>query len=286
MAAKKQASKEKVLEKLDASIRYCNSHRDPVQNLYDQLVDLQINDSTRPEDWRVRAAEMKALFPVITSPETQGFIPSIKMLEEELGFEPHYFLEGWLSRWVMKYMRAWQSLPSKRTARPKSAVTDYALIAMVSSHAGSEEEAEEWVRFHNLFMSAENIGGNLLEEYIASKVCDYGWIWCRGEILTAVDFCNEECTEFVQVKNKSNTENSSGKGFREDHRAPVWFRMYAEKKRGEVITCWPALMEIICREATRNRDTLPPDLLNESDYLEFIREKSLQNPNLITDQEK
>lgn len=286
MAVKKLAAKDKVLEKLDSSIRYCNSHRDNVQDLYDQLVDLQINASTRPIDWQERASEMKALFPVVTSPETQGFIPTIRMGEEELDYGPHIFLEGWLSRWIEKYVRAWQLLPSERAAKPKSAVTDRALIAMVSSHARSEEEAEEWVRFHNLFMSAENIGGNLLEEYIASKICDYGWIWCRGEILTAVDFCNEDCTEFIQVKNKSNTENSSGKGFREDHKAPVWFRMYAEKKGGKVVTCWPALMEIIRRGATKNQDMLPPDLLNEEHYLNFIREKSCQNPNLITDEEK
>lgn len=45
---------------------------------------------------------------------------------------------------------------------------------------------------HNLFMSAENIQGNLLEEYIASKVHPYGFLWCDGNIVRAVDFCNTD----------------------------------------------------------------------------------------------
>lgn len=286
MISRKAAQKTLVLDKLDASIRYCNSHRDNVQDLFDALVEEQINPFCRPSDYERRSAEMKALFPVVTVPETHGFIPSIKIYEDELSLDPHEFLEIWLTRWVAKFVRAWEKLPSQRCAKPKSAVTDYALIAMVSSHAGSEQEAAQWVSQHNLFMSAENIGGNLLEEYIAERIAPYGWIWCRGEILTAVDFCNDACTEFVQVKNKSNTENSSGKGFREDHKAPVWFRMYANKRNGKVVTRWDDLMEIVLRGATRNADEIPDDLLNEKDYLAFLHKVAQDNPLLITDEEK
>ena len=285
MAKAKQAPKEQVLVKLDSSIRYCNSHRDNVQDFYDALVEELVNQLSMPETFEIRRHEMKSLFPIITDPVTRGFIPTIKMREDEMGLDSREFLNRWLTRWILKFVSAWGILPSQRLAQPKRAVTDYALINMVAAHAGSEEAAADWARYHNLFMSAENIGGNLLEEYIASKVADYGWIWCRGEILTAVDFCNDACTEFVQVKNKSNTENSSGKGFREDHKAPVWFRMHAERKRGEVVTRWPDLMEIIRRGATRNRDLLPDDLLNERDYLAFIRRVSEANPGLITDRE-
>lgn len=286
MARRKAASKEATLRKLDESIRYCNSHRDNVQDLYDSLVEEQFSAYHWPEDYEQRSREMRALFPIITAPETQGFIPTIKMYEDELQLEPHEFLMNWLTRWVSKYAQAWSSLPSQRVAKPKSAVTDPALIYMVMPHAQTRVQAEQWSRMHNLFMSAENVGGNLLEEYIASKTAPYGWIWCRGEILTAVDFCNENCTEFIQVKNKSNTENSSGKGFREDHRAPIWFRMHAEKKGGEIVTRWSDLVEIIRQGATRLQDSIPDDLLSEEDYLRFIHEVSAANPELITDQEK
>lgn len=287
MASEKaEEKKRKVLEKLDESIRYCNSHRDNVQDLYDNLVDLQVNVVSRPMDFEIRSREMKSLFPIVTAPETQGFIPTIKMRDDEMGLDAHEYLERWFTRWISKFVSAWETLPSERKAKPKSAVTDYALITMVAGHVGSEEEASEWIRFHNLYMSAENIGGNLLEEYIASKVERYGWIWCRGQILTAVDFCNDECTEFLQIKNKSNTENSSGKGFRVDHNAPVWFRMYASRKKGEVVTRWNDLMEIIKRGATRDGSSIPDDLLNEEDYLDFVRRASMSNPGLITDEEE
>lgn len=284
--AKKKAKKGDVLEKLDTSIRFCNSHRDDVQTLFDGLVDDLIDVDARPADYAIRQEEMKSLFPVVLDPNTKGFIPAIGMNEEDLALEPHDFLELWLSRWISKFVRAWKTLPSQRVANPKGTVTDHALIKMVTPHANSEKEAEEWVRYHNLFMSAENIGGNLLEEYIAGKVEQYDWIWCRGKILTAVDFCNKSCTEFVQIKNKENTENSSGRGFRIDHGAPSWFRMHSEKKSGKIVTRWPVLMEIIKRGAKKYADDIPDDLLNEEDYLQFIETVSSSNPQMITSEER
>lgn len=284
--SKATAGKQEVKQKLDESIRYCNSHRDNVQTLFDGIVDSLIHPDSMGEHWATRQIEMKSLFPIILIPETSGFIPSIKIKEDEMSLDPHEFLARWLTRWVCKYVSAWETLPSERIAAPKGAATDYALIKMVAPHAGSEDKAREWASFHNLFMSAENIGGNLLEEYIASRVEPYNWIWCRGEILTAVDFCNRDCTEFIQVKNKSNTENSSGKGFRVDHNAPSWFRMYAERKNGEIVTRWPELVEIIRRGAGCMSVKVPDDLLNEDDYLEFVESVSENNSRMITSEEK
>lgn len=284
--SKKKAKKNDVLEKLDASIRFCNSHRDDVQTLFDGLVDNLIDADARPADYAIRQEEMKSLFPIVLDPNTKGFIPTIGMNEEDLDLEPHDFLELWLSRWISKFVDAWKTLPSQRIANPKGSVTDHALIKMIAPHVDSGEKAEDLVKYHNLFMSAENIGGELLEEYIASKVEQYDWIWCRGKILTAVDFCNKSCTEFVQIKNKENTENSPGRGFRIDHGAPSWFRMYSKKKSGKIATRWPDLMEIIKRGAKRYADNIPDDLLNEDDYLQFIESASLQNPAMITSEEK
>lgn len=283
---KKKAKKNDVLEKLDTSIRFCNSHRDDVQMLFDELVENIIDADTRPADYAIRQEEMKSLFPIVLDPNTKGFIPTISINEEDLALDHHDFLELWLSHWISKFVRAWKTLPSQRVANPKGTVTDHALIKMVTPHANSEKEAEEWVRYHNLFMSAENIGGNLLEEYIAGKVEQYDWIWCRGKILTAVDFCNKSCTEFVQIKNKENTENSSGRGFRIDHGAPSWFRMHSEKKSGKIVTRWPVLMEIIKRGAKKYADDIPDDLLNEEDYLQFIETVSSSNPQMITSEER
>ena len=239
------ANKQDVLKKLDESIRYCNSPRDDSQILFDQVVEAQISACVGLANSGKLISDMKALFPILLSPDTVGFIPSITMKQDTLHCPPHEYLSIWFAHWVAKFVKAWESLPSESVAKPKSAVTDRALMQMVLPHAGSREKAAEWVKCHNLLMSAENVGGSLLEEYIASKISQYGWIWCRGQVLTAVDFCNLDCTAFIQIKNKSNTENSSGKGFREDRKAPVWFRMYAERKNGKIVTRWPELIEIV-----------------------------------------
>ncbi|MBE6469666.1 MAG: SinI family restriction endonuclease [Coriobacteriaceae bacterium] len=281
MASK--AQKEEIKRKLQTSINYCNSHHMPVQPLFEELVEsIMGNTAIATRDQRIR--EMKALFPILQAEETKGFIPSISLNAQQVDLDPRSFLELWLSKWIGKYATAWRALPSARDASPKGAATDPALIRMVLAHAGDEDRAIEWACHHNLFMSAENVGGNLLEEYIASKIEHFGWIWCRGEILTAIDFCNTDCTQMFQVKNKSNTENSSGKGFREDRGASKWFRMKAERRNGQIITYWSNLVELVRSGATTGGQ-VPNDLLNEHDYLDFVEQVARKHPEIITDRE-
>lgn len=282
----RNAPKDKVKIKLRESIDYCNSHHLPVQPMFEQLVDRLITDETCRYDYARRVTEMKALFPILFQEKTRGMIPSIPVPEVSLELGAGDYLDLWLSKWVQKFLAEWKSLPSDYAADSKKTVTDPALIQMVmaSSHAGSQEVAMEWAAHHNLFMSAENTGGNLLEEYIAKKAAPYGWIWCRGKILTATDFCNDECLAMFQVKNKTNTENSSGKGFRESVGAKVWCRMRAEKRRGKIETYWPMLVEIVREGATRG-GAVPDDLYSEEEYLSFVRDVSERNPYLITAEE-
>lgn len=77
-----------------------------------------------------------------------------------------------------------------------------------------ETFAARMAAYHNLFMSAENIQGNLLEEYISVSTRPYGWIWCNGNVLRAIDFCSSDGAVLLQIKNKSNTENSSSSAIR------------------------------------------------------------------------
>ena len=77
----------------------------------------------------------------------------------------------YIMRWVNGYCNAMNHLPSTRIMERKSSCTDPAIKVIVKTARGlSESEAEAGEVYHNLFMSAENIQGNLLEEYIASKV--------------------------------------------------------------------------------------------------------------------
>lgn len=272
----KNASKDDVYKKLQESLDWCNSNNDSAQARFNAVVDSILMDSERN-------ADMKAFFPVLLRKSLSGYKPGIALKQAKLELEPADFLQCYFESWVKKYANAWKTLPSERQAGPKGAATDPALIKMVEARAHSEQSAVEWATIHNLFMSAENVGGNLLEEYIYDKVKDYDWIWCRGEVLTAVDFCNKECTNFIQIKNKSNTENSSGKGFREDHHAEKWYRMEASRHDGEIVTRWPELIDII-QAGTQKK--VPLDLMNENSYLQFVKKASEKNPNLITGREK
>lgn len=272
----KNADKLVLSEKLRNSLDWCNAHNDNAQVRFDNIVDLVIKDGTRN-------AEMKSLYPVLLQEDLAGYRPGITLTESVVDLHEGDFLDSYFQAWCAKYENAWKTLPSQREAKPKGAVTDQALIKMVEPKAGDGKTAGEWASHHTLFMSAENVGGNLLEEYIYTKTNEYDWIWCRGETLTAVDFCSTKKQQFIQIKNKSNTENSSSKGFREDHHAAKWYRMEASRKNGQIITHWPELIEIIKRGTDK---TVPDDLMTEESYLDFIRTASEQNPLLITDKER
>ncbi|WP_317298266.1 SinI family restriction endonuclease [Collinsella tanakaei] len=282
----KNANKNLVKIKLRNSLNYCNSHHIPAQQLFEDLVDEMVTPASCLYDYDLRAKEMKSLFPVLLNSETEAIIPSIPLKEPLLDLEAEEFLKVWMGKWIAKFLVEWKSLPSDHEADPKKTVTDRALINMVMStcHAGGLERAEEWAAHHNLYMSAENVGGNLLEEYIASKTSSYGWIWCRGKILTAIDFCNFDCTSMFQVKNKTNTENSSGKGFREACGARVWCRMRAELRNGTIETYWDDLISIIKSGAAPGLN-VPDDLMSENEYLDFVKDVAERNPNIITERE-
>lgn len=274
--------KEEVSAYLDRARDYCDSHHDSVQARFERLVDQRVSEPARRRD-------MKDLYPVVADRSLASYRPSlnIKGSDLSLGMEEgaSLFLDEWFTLWINKFLKAWEQLPSQRVGKPKEAATDPALVQLVLRTQGLiDEEIIDWVRHHNFFMSAENIGGNLLEEYICSKVSQFGWIWCRGEILTAVDFCDRECKHFIQIKNKSNTENSSAKGFREGRKAAIWYRMKANRdKGGRVVTMWPALIEIVKSGCGRE---VPDDLLSEAGYQEFVLSVAAENPSLITGSEK
>jgi len=75
-------------------------------------------------------------------------------------------------------------------------------------------------------MSAENIQGLLLEEFLAEQLADYGWYCCWGESVRHVDFCNIDGS-LLQVKNRSNSENSSSSRVRINQPIEKWYRVDA-----------------------------------------------------------
>lgn len=192
----------------------------------------------------------------------------------------------YIERWVKGYYDAFNNPPSLRTANPKSSCSDPAIKVIVKMTQGlTEEKATSGETNHNLFMSAENIQGNLLEEYIASQVRKYGFLWCDGNVLRAIDFCNSTGSFFLQIKNKSNTENSSSSNIREGTTIEKWYRLGTRTRNGVKYPDykWATLNDMINEYKTMGFN-LPLCNMSEDGYRQFLTEKSLANCNLITNQ--
>lgn len=191
---------------------------------------------------------------------------------------------NYLSRWVTDYRNARISPSCFRKASPKSTCSDPAIRKLVLITQGiSEEQAINLEKYHNLFMSAENIQGNLLEQYIATSIRPYGWIWCAGNTLRAIDFCSSDGTILLQVKNKSNTENSSSSNIREGTSIQKWYRLGTRSSRGIKLPIykWDSLNAIINTHKTAGFH-LTPCNMNEDHYIHFISNIARYNPDIIT----
>lgn len=188
----------------------------------------------------------------------------------------------YIHRWVKGYYDAMNNLPSQRIAKPKSSCSDPAITAIVQyATQVSSEDAELQSHYHNLFMSAENIQGNLLEEYIAYCVREYGWLWCNGNVLRAIDFCTTNGSALLQIKNKSNTENSSSSAIREGTDIIKWYRLGTKIQNGTPYPSlkWEALNQIINTYAVNHS---PNCNMNEDSYKTFIQKVTSANPNIVT----
>lgn len=202
--------------------------------------------------------------------------PAIKLKKE------HQSLHMYIAHWVKQYVDEFRNPPSERIATPKRSCSDPVIKYIVRETMDlSNEEADKQETAHNLFMSAENIQGNLLEEYIAMRVKDYGIIWCRGKVLKSIDFFSPTTNLLLQVKNKSNTENSSSNKVRQDTNIQKWYRLGTTKKNGAQIPkyCWDKLNKIINKSCS---DNLYQCNMSEDDYKSFIYNVIKNNKRLIT----
>lgn len=108
---------------------------------------------------------------------------------------------------------------------------------------------------HRLSMAAENLIGSLLERYIASVLEGVGWVWASGSTLRAIDFFKPGIPPtLLQVKNRSNSENSSSSAIRIGTTIEKWYRIKADSGQ----TNWEKLQ----------RDT--GAILSEEDFYAFI----------------
>ena len=118
-------------------------------------------------------------------------------------------------------------------------------------------EHDKFYEYHKQAMCVENVVGSYIEAYLDSQLQKLGWIWCAGSIVDKVDFfkVEENGTFLLQVKSRSNTENSSSSTVRDGTSIEKWFRFYAET--GE--TAWNEFPD---KKAAK--------LLSEDGFREFV----------------
>lgn len=227
----------------------------------------------------------KENFPTNTSWDDLNIIFDTAVKNRELfpGFNGVDTVEEYIKRWVKSFHDANLNPPSKRIAKPKTSCTDPAIRTIVQNTQGLDSDAAiKGELTHNLFMSAENIQGNLLEEYISKNIRKYGFLWCKGNILRAIDFCNSTGTVLLQIKNKSNTENSSSSNIRSGTTIKKWYRLGTKTENGQKVPDykWESLNTLVNDFKTEGHN-LEPCNLSEESYLEFIKAVSKSNTNLI-----
>jgi hypothetical protein len=108
------------------------------------------------------------------------------------------------------------------TLKDVSTVSDSAVDVVLEAFGGVDIKLlPTYVEFHRKSMAAENKVGELLELYIAQRLESLGWFWCCCNMAKGVDFFypadarTGQRTVLLQVKNRSNSENSSSQRIRE-----------------------------------------------------------------------
>ncbi len=150
---------------------------------------------------------------------------------------------------------------------------DEALISRVRVSTGASEDVVQlFIDGHYLFMSAENMNGSILEQYLADVLEPCGWLWCAGSIYRAIDFCYFGQDEIVllQVKNKYNTENSSSSAIRIGTKIIKWNRLNRPRQETGLdrpLPNWESLQQIVNIPHINH-------LLTEESYLEYIERYS------------
>ncbi|NEW00668.1 SinI family restriction endonuclease [Bacillus megaterium] len=215
---------------------------------------------------------------------------AIKALSEEDQILPL------LQKWLKNYVKSLTSPVSLRHAKPlseKDTVEDPALAHMLSTHYKEINKVvmnppivKQNLESHQLLMAIENIQGHLLEDYIASVICQplYGFIWCDGQTIKAADFCkrivvdNTPELKLIQIKNKYNTENSSSSKIRKDTPIEIWHRLGKKKdSTGKNIPVyrWDELNQTV-QEITQHNPKL-----NEQAYFDFLEGVIKRNPKIF-----
>jgi hypothetical protein len=169
--------------------------------------------------------------------------------------------------WLDRYDDSYEKRISRRISKPPGTIADPIVEKIINARlTGLETEHLEQIKYaHRLSMSAENIQGLLLEEFLAGQLADYGWYCCWGDSIRHVDFCNIDGS-LLQIKNRSNSENSSSSRVRINQPIEKWYRVDARTGSYR----WSYF-----------NGKYNTDRFSEASFVTFVQEVLLSNPNAL-----
>lgn len=173
-----------------------------------------------------------------------------------------------ITQFVHKLYKGYCGRISQHTSRPPGTAPDRAVeVILETCLAVTPAEVRVIISSHRLTMSAENITGHLLEEYLWSVLKNHGWYLCWGNTMRSVDFCSYDerrgTARVLQVKNRSNSENSSSSQVRIGTDIEKWHRSNALTGATE----WETLHGILGDDHG----------LSEVNFAQFIRDTLIRN---------
>lgn len=191
----------------------------------------------------------------------------------------HDYLVDWASRYSSF------TLPSQRVDNRNGKAFDEALYQILSDGlAISPKRATQLALSHQTIERAEIIVGNLLEEFVNSEIQTKGWIWCKGETLQSIDFIKVEQGQkphLLQIKNSTNSENSSSKKVRKNkpYQVDAWNRSEANSvdDGGFRKTRWDKLYKIL----EYSDDEIEQSKLTDEEFVSFISSCCATNRKLL-----
>ncbi len=172
-----------------------------------------------------------------------------------------------IKKWLNKYKGGYEGRVSQRASNPPGTVADPIIEKIIGTRLPNLTDADlnKITHAHRLGMSAENILGLILEEYLADNLNASGWHCAWGETVKAVDFVNED-GRLLQIKNRSNSENSSSSSVRDGTVIEKWYRIKADR----VEYMWGTL-NTLCGTTH----------LSEEAFVQFVRDTLTSNPDCL-----
>ncbi|MGI0493165.1 SinI family restriction endonuclease [Alkalinema pantanalense CENA528] len=169
--------------------------------------------------------------------------------------------------WLEKYNDSYNNRISQRISKLPGTIADPIVNIIINTRLTelTPEQLDQIQYAHRLSMSAENIQGLLLEEFLAEQLADYGWYCCWGESVRHVDFCNIDGS-LLQVKNRSNSENSSSSRVRINQPIDKWYRVNASTGSYR----WSYF-----------NDRYQTDRFSEANFITFVQQVLIKNPNAL-----